>query len=168
MTHAKCYKQVMDCDHIELGQKVINDIEVEGLETTDPKYGGGLLENIVVRIWVDVETRWPILMEMDGVMDSLVSEGLIEVHAIMDGFQWDIDVDPTEFVPEIPEDYTELANIEMPKMYAEAAIEGLKKFAESTGHYPEKLNPISMIKEFQKVKSEKEKPSKGPSKTKLI
>jgi len=162
------FQQIMDCEHIELGRKSIDGIEVEGLETTDPKYSGGMFEDIVARIWVDVETGWPILMEMDGVMDSPIGEGLIEVNAIMDSFEWDVDVDPAEFVPDIPEDYSEFANYEMPKMDAEAAIEGLKKFAELTGHYPEKLNLMSMIKEFQKVKSEKEKQSKGPSKSKLI
>lgn len=157
------FKQVMDCDHIELGRKVIDGIEVEGLETTDPKYGGGMFEEIVARIWVEVETGWPVLMEMDVVMESPVGEGFIEMHTVMDGFQWDVQVDPDEFVPEIPEDYTSLLSMKVPKMDAEAAIEGLKEFAELTGHYPEKLNLMSMIQEFQKVKSEKEKQLNEPS-----
>lgn len=142
------FKQVMDCEHVELGRKVINGIEVEGLETTDPKYGGGMFEEIVARIWVEVETGWPVLMEMDAVMESPVSEGLIEMHGVTDGFQWDVQVDPEEFVPDIPEDYSEMANFKMPKMDAEGAIQGFELCVELTGHYPEKLNVMSLVKEM--------------------
>ena len=141
------FKQVMDSNHVKLGRKVIDGIEVEGLETTDPKYGGGMFEEIVARIWVEVETGWPVLMEMDVVMDSPVGEGFIEMHMVMDGFQWDVQVDPDEFVPEIPEDYSELANVKMPKMDAAGAVNGFELFAGLTGRYPEKLNMMSMMKE---------------------
>ena len=106
-----------------------------------------MFEDIVARIWVEVETGWPVLMEMDVVMDSPVGEGFTEMHMVMDGFQWDVEVDPDEFVPKIPEDYSELANVKMPQMDAAGAVKGFELYVGLTGRYPEKLIMMSLMKE---------------------
>jgi len=90
---------------------------------------------------------WPVVIEMDAVMDSPVGEGTIEMRMVMDGFQWDVQVDPDEFVPEIPEDYSELANIKIPKMDAAGALNGFELYAGLTGRYPEKLTMGSLMKD---------------------
>ena len=151
------FKQVMDCDHVELGRKVIDGIEVEGLETTDPKYGGRMFEEVVARIWVEVETGWPVLMEMDAVMESPVGEGVVKMHMVMDSFQWDVRVDPQEFVPDIPEDYSELANFKMPKTDAAGAVKGFELYAGLTGRYPETLNVMSLVKDVTSAITDFEK-----------
>ncbi len=145
------FKQVMDCDYVELGRTVIDGIEVEGLETTDPKYAGGMFEEIAVRIWVEVETNWPVRMEMDAVMESPVGEGTAKMHIVIDGFQWDVQVDPEEFVPNIPEDYSELTNIQMPRTDVTGAVDGFRVYVELTGHYPEELNVMSLMKGLTNV-----------------
>ncbi len=149
------FKQVLECEYVELGRKEIDGVEVEGIETTDPKYGGGMFENILVRIWVDVEQGWPVLMEMDMAMDSPTGEGQVDIHIEMNDFLWDVEVDPAEFVPVIPDDYSEMASVKMPKMDVESAIEGFRLYAEITDRYPEKLNMMSLISDYGKVRTEK-------------
>ena len=43
----------------------------------------------------------PILVEVDTVGKN----GTLEIHTIQDNFQW-VELDASEFEPEIPEDYT--------------------------------------------------------------
>ena len=140
--------QFTQFDHMELPPDTINGIEVEGIETTDPRVGGGMFDSIVARVWVDVENGWPVLMEMD----ITTNDEQMKMHMVMDDFQWNLQIAPSEFEPVIPDDYTEMANIQIPKMDDEAAVEGLSKFAEITGRYPHELNPMKMAQELARDK----------------
>jgi len=131
-----------------LGRDIIKGVEVEGFETTDPKYAGGMFEDILVRVWVDIEHGWPVMIEMDTSMASPVGDGLVKLHAVMDDYQWNPDLDPSEFQPAIPDDYTEMACMKIPAMDAQSAINGLRLFARFTGHYPKAINPMSMMNEL--------------------
>ena len=57
-------KEMMKYEHTNLGRDMIDGIEVEGIEVTDPKYGGGMFEVLVARLWVGVESGLPVLMDM--------------------------------------------------------------------------------------------------------
>ncbi|MHC4345100.1 MAG: hypothetical protein ACYSUP_10485, partial [Planctomycetota bacterium] len=59
-------KQIMNCEYTELGRSVIDGIEVEGFQTTDPAWAGsaGAMESVKVTLWVDVETWLPVRAEM--------------------------------------------------------------------------------------------------------
>jgi outer membrane lipoprotein-sorting protein len=142
------FKEIMGCEYVELERQVINGIEVEGIETTDPKYAGGMFEDILIRIWVDVDYGWPVMMEMDVTMASPTGSGQMDMHMVMDDFQWNIVVDPQEFLFDIPEDYTAMGDVKMPEMNAESAIDGLRMLAQITGSYPEMINPTSMMSEL--------------------
>ena len=100
-------QRMMDCNYTDLGRKEIDGIEVEGFETTDPKYSGGFPEGVKatlkVTLWVDVETWLPVLWEMESKMNEQ-----IQVHCVLSDFQWDIPVVASDFEPVIPEDYTAL------------------------------------------------------------
>ena len=143
-------KQIMSCEYVELGRSVIDGIKVEGFETTDPTFGGGVaMESVKVSLWVDVESWLPVRTEMDFKMNEQM-----QMHAVIYDYQWDIPVDAGDFEPVIPEDFTGFpANgMKMPSMTEEAAVEGLKFFAEITGQYPENLNIMTLMQKFGKLK----------------
>jgi len=136
-------KQFMDYEYTELGPDVIDGIEVEGIETTDPKVWGGMVEEAVGRLWVDVATNLPVRMEMEMAMED------IETKMVMDQFQWGIELDPSLFEPVIPDDYELMAEVEMPDAGGEKAVEGLRLFAEMTGgSYPSDMGLMTAMKEL--------------------
>jgi hypothetical protein len=142
-------KQVVNCEHRSLGRSVIDGVEVEGFQTTDPSYLAGMGGQADVKVWVDVKTQLPVRMEMD----MLISE--MRMHGVMDNFQWDYPVDAATFQPVIPDDYTTLPGgpMKMPAMDEQGAIAGLKLFADLTGRYPEKLDLMSLMAELGKPRN---------------
>ncbi len=134
-------KQILECKYESLGISSIDGIEVEGFQTSDPNYLGGMMGQVDVKIWVDVVTQLPVQAEMN------MQIGEVQMHAVMHDFQWNVTVDATEFEPVIPEDYTTLAGgpIKMPAFNEETAVQGLELFAELTGAYPEELDLMTII-----------------------
>jgi len=127
-------KRMMDCNYTELGRKEIDGIEVEGFETTDPKFSEGLTEGVKVTLkitlWVDVESWLPVLWEMETKMNEQM-----QVYVILSDFQWDIPVVASDFEPVIPADYTAMIDDgdKRPSMTGEAARGRVKSAA--TDHY---------------------------------
>jgi hypothetical protein len=144
-------KQIMSCEYTELGRSVIDGIKVEGFQTTDPSWAGGagLMENVKVSLWVDVETWLPVRAEIDIKMNEQM-----QMSGVIYDYQWDIPADADEFEPVIPEDFTAFPTdgMKMPPMTEEAAIEGLKFFVEISGQYPKNLNLMTLMQEFGKLK----------------
>jgi hypothetical protein len=101
-------QKILSCEHSKLGQKTIEGVLCEGIETTDPAYIGplpGEVNNLQVefRLWVSAETRYPVLYEskMSGEHEGEVWES----ESVTDQFQWDVELDPGIFEPNIPPDY---------------------------------------------------------------
>jgi outer membrane lipoprotein-sorting protein len=142
-------KQIMNHQYTELGRSEIDGIEVQGFRTTNPAFGGGAMEDVNVVLWVDAEKRLPVRMEIDGKMGEQ-----IQVSAVIYDFQWDVPVNASEFEPVIPEDFTAFPaeGMKMPSMTEEAAIGGLRFFAEITGQYPKNLNLMNLMQEFAALK----------------
>jgi len=142
-------KQIMGCEYTELGRSVIDGIDVEGFRTTDPVSYGGAMENVELTLWVDVEKWLPVRTEMDFKMNEQM-----QMQGVIYDYQWDIQVDVGEFEPVIPEDFTAFPTegMKMPSMSEEAAVEGLKFFAEIFGQYPKKLNLMNLMQEFSTLK----------------
>jgi len=89
-------KWILDQEYSQLGRGEIDGIEVEGVEAKR--------ENETLRLWVDVETNWPVRIESEG---QMMNEGQLRPsHMVMDHFRWDAEMDPNVFEPNIPEDYT--------------------------------------------------------------
>ena len=82
----------LSLEHHALGQRTIDGILCEGIEATGPDGSTG-------RVWVDVETGYPILVEIQGVDGST---------GTMDQFQWNVDLSAEDVEPEIPADYESL------------------------------------------------------------
>ena len=88
----------------ELGEKTIDGVLCEGLETTD---SSGFdwnfpVKSFVGRLWVSVQTGYPVLAEGEVTGGD---EGNLRQTATMDQFQWDLDFDESGIEPEIPSDY---------------------------------------------------------------
>lgn len=142
-------KQIMGCEYTELGRSAIDGIDVEGFRTTDPAFYGGAMENLELTLWVDVEKWLPVRTEMNFKMNEQM-----QMHGVIYDYQWDIPIDVGEFEPAIPEDFTAFPTegMKMPSMSEEAAVEGLKFFAEIFGQYPKKLNLMNLMQEFSALK----------------
>jgi outer membrane lipoprotein-sorting protein len=91
-------KRILEFENTSLGRSTIDGIEVEGFSTTDPS---GPLGEAEVKIWIDVETKFPVRMEVrkTGGNDKSMCITFYD-------FEWDVPVDAMEFEPIIPDDYT--------------------------------------------------------------
>jgi len=134
-------EQILNCEHENIGRSIIDGATVEGFQTTDPNYGGGFfgksdrggkLKKADVKLWVDVNTFLPVLLEED-----VATEGGSRVHELNYDFHWNVSVAPEDFEPNIPEDYTAPVGDIVIRSGEENAIEGLRLFAEAAGKYPD-------------------------------
>lgn len=141
-------KQMMGAKYTDLGKSEINGIEVEGFETTDPAIYGGTMGDVKVILWVDAATWLPVLIEMD----MTINEKMRITGTIYD-YQWNVPVDKSIFEPVIPADYEAFPKegMKMPEMTEEAAIKGLKIFADLCGHYPKQANMMDVMQEITAV-----------------
>jgi hypothetical protein len=92
-------RRFLERPYRELGRTVIDGIEVEGVEVSDPPTDGEKLQNAVGRMWVDVQTELPVRIQIVG------TAGANAVEWQMD-FRWAEDVDPAVFEPNITPEYT--------------------------------------------------------------
>lgn len=144
-------RQMMSEDYKELGRDRIDGIEVEGIECSGPRVMGGMFENATARLWVEVGTDFPVRLEIEGT----VSGGQMDMIMVMEDFQWNADLDPALFVPDIPSDYTS-QDINLPESNEGTLINGLRLFAElSDGRYPDSLVPLSLLKEVSEELTKK-------------
>ena len=148
-------EQFLSLEYTELGPDVIDGVEVEGIETADPRYSGGMFDGFIGSLWVDVETDLPVRLEMQMQMPSIAGKDLGTVNMVMDSFQWDVDIDSVIFEPNIPPDYTSMGDIKIPASNEQNTVEGLRLFAEmSKGKYPKKLNVMTVMGEVTKIMKE--------------
>ncbi len=95
-------ERVTKCRHTRLGRSVIDGIEVEGFQTTDPNSWGGMpVAGAEIKIWADVETRLPVRIEMGK---DAPGQGHLQVVA--HDFEWNVPLDAAQFTPVIPDGYT--------------------------------------------------------------
>lgn len=139
--------QILTCEYTELGKSVIDGVKVEGFQTTDPTYFGGATEKHLFTLWIDAESWLPYRSEM-----AIETDGQMRVCDVTYDYQWDIPVHASEFAPVIPEDYTAVGGVgsQMPDISEEAAIEGLKLFAEITGRYPTTLDMKGLVQDISR------------------
>jgi hypothetical protein len=101
-------QMILSGEHRKLGRKTIEGVLCEGIETTDPTCLGplpGQVSNLQVefRLWVSTETGYPVLYESK--MSCEYKGQRDELGCVMDQFQWDVELDPSIFEPNIPPDY---------------------------------------------------------------
>ena len=147
-------KVMADCEHVDLGHETINGIKVWGIEATDPVLGtklgstlsSGMFDSIVVRLWVDVETKLPVRLTAQG----SAKNGEISMDREIDDFQWDVAMDPGELEVVIPEDYKLLGQTTWDVTNeGEVIVEVLEFFAEyADGRYPSSLSTMTVAREI--------------------
>ena len=107
---------IRSSDYVELGRKKIDGVEVEGLEIrgTDLVVAPVVeLASVVIRMWVDVKTYLPVVIEAEAVttdkaITTFTGGKPVQVELLAAEFQWDVELDPEIFEPNIPDDYTRL------------------------------------------------------------
>ena len=134
---------MMCSEYTELGRSVVDGLEVDGFQTTDPDVIGGMGENVTLTIWVDAERWLPVRSEIEFKMGDQM-----HVHGVVSEYNWDLVVTADDFKPVIPDDFEPMATgMQMPKISEEGLIEGLKLFAELSGGYPKKLSIMELAQE---------------------
>jgi len=98
-------------EHREMGQKTVEGVLCEGIETTDPAFdetnSNFTVDSLKAQLWVSVETGYPVLLEFE-VTRSIGDNEKVHIKAVMDQFQWDVELDESIFEPNIPPDYMRL------------------------------------------------------------
>jgi len=136
---------LMSFDHTELGTEVIDGRECEGVEVNDPRFGRMLFEKGKGRLWADIETDLPVRMEFEGTSAG----GTIQTRLVVDEFRWDPALTAADFEPNIPDDYTVMAEVDL-SAREETVVEGLRIFAGITGgKYPSSLDLMTSMQEVQ-------------------
>ncbi len=100
-------QRFLSCEHRELEPKTIDGVLCEGIETTDPIFYGGDSppERLLARVWVSVETGYPVRIEGDYVNEN----GRRRLEFVQDQFQWDVELDESLFEPNIPAGYIDIS-----------------------------------------------------------
>jgi hypothetical protein len=97
-----------------LGRRRIDGRETEGFEITSSKMVGILpiqVDSGVARIWVDVGTSLPVayeaeLLTSDKLLTSMTDGKPIQIAVTGHDPQWNVEIEPSIFEPNIPRDYT--------------------------------------------------------------
>ena len=149
----KLVEEFMKYEYTKLGRSTIDGIEVEGIECRDPRVAsdtlssiaGELIGNVVARLWAAVENDLPVRLQIEVFAEN--GEKALDMVAY--GYQWDIEIDPREFEPDIPDDYKMVADVEL-SADEKSVVEGLRFFAEyADGKYPSEMSAIAMARELR-------------------
>ncbi len=140
-------EEFMKYEYTELGRDTIDGIEVEGIESKDPGIAGGILGDVTGRLWCAVENGLPVRLEVEAYSE----DGTKVMDMVQNGYTWDLNVDISEFEPNIPDDYKLLAELEL-SAGEKSVVEGIQFFAELTGgRYPSELSALIMVQELRKL-----------------
>lgn len=97
-------QKFLACKYTKLEPKEIDGALCEGIKTTDKALLEGPESNVdslVARLWVSVETGYPILFEGEF-------NGQNKSCTVFDQFQWDVELEASVFEPNIPADYEQM------------------------------------------------------------
>jgi outer membrane lipoprotein-sorting protein len=138
-------RHIVNSKYTDIGQSVVDGVEVEGFETTDPAVMGGMMEDVKVTLWVDRKTELPVWEEMHYKMNEQM-----QIEQEIYDFQWDVQVNVDEFKPVIPQDYTTMfpGGYKLPSSSEEEAIDGLKFCSRLLGRYPKKIDYMNLMGEI--------------------
>ena len=141
----KMVEEFMKCEYTELGRSIIDGIEVEGIQSADPRIAAGVLGDVVGRLWVAADDGLPVRLEME----AYSKEGSKILDMTLYAFEWDLQIDLSELEPNIPDDYELVADLEL-SAGEKSVVQGLSFFAELTdGKYPNQLSAMTMVQELQ-------------------
>jgi hypothetical protein len=122
--------------YTELGRATFDNFDVEGFEITDPNrlfpFPDSLklafpVNDLVARIWIDVETSLPVGIEAEFNTGRGLLTGFMNLHGEWRAydFQWNADIPEGTFEPNIPDDYTEFKVTDLIPPEAKAGLVGV-------------------------------------------
>jgi hypothetical protein len=133
-------------DFEEIGRKTFDGVVTSGIEIVDPAPLQAVMDESILRLWVDVETNWPVRIEFE----MTAKGGDVRIERIMDDFHWNPKLTKDDFEFEIPEDYQLLGRVEAPRGDEKSAIESLRDYAKMTsGRYPSVLSYATAVYEAE-------------------
>jgi hypothetical protein len=98
-------KKFMSIEYKELGRSNIDGVEVEGIEINSTEAFSEFLppvDSFVGRLWVDVATDLPVLVELEFVPTG----STMQTKIVIDEIKWNVEFSNSDFEPNIPADYT--------------------------------------------------------------
>jgi len=139
-------RQFTSFGYTETGRSTVNGIEVEGIAVDDPRMFGGMFGSIKGQLWVDVQTDLPVRIEYECSSPN----GEMQMKMIMEDFQWNLELAPSLFEPNIPADYTLMEDVQIPDTKdVGKVVEGLSLFSKiADGKYPSSLDMMTTMNEF--------------------
>ena len=140
-------KHLMSFKQKPLGFKNIDGRKCEGVEVDDPKFGRMIFETGRGRIWADVETELPVLIELEGTSAG----GAIRIQLVLDQFDWAAPLTAEDFEPNIPDDYAVWAEVDLTDN-TQTIIKGLRRFSSiAGGKYPSGLDMMTANGDVQRA-----------------
>jgi hypothetical protein len=125
-------------DHVSLGLGEMEGVVVAGIAIVDTVSRKGSTTVATTRIYVDVSTQWPVVMEGEGVTAN--PDGSTHHRLTRSTYQWQPQLTQEDFAPNISDDFF-VADLSMPiEQIIEGATAGLRNFARITGRYPANLD----------------------------
>jgi hypothetical protein len=99
--------RILSFEHRKVGTRTIDGVLCEGLETNDPAVcGAPPTKTFVGRLWVSVETWYPVLIEVEATDGE---DGSVRMNGFVDQFQWDVEFSPDDRDISIPPDFRSLS-----------------------------------------------------------
>jgi hypothetical protein len=129
-----------------LGSRRVDGRMAEGIEIRDPTEWKALFESGTWSLWVDVETQWPIRIELEGNARG----GSVHKKYTLKDFEWNAHLSARDFRVEIPPGYELIADLEQVVANEEESIAGLRAFARLLdGRYPSTLSFATVLAEAE-------------------
>jgi hypothetical protein len=92
--------RILSHEHRKVGTQTIDGVLCDGIETTDPAvYGDYPVKTFVGRLWVSVETGYPVLIEVEATAGE---DGSVRMTGFVDQFKWDVEFSPSDREISIP------------------------------------------------------------------
>jgi hypothetical protein len=103
--HTSVVKKFMSVEYKELGSSNIDGVDVQGIEINSTEAFPEFLSSVdsfIGRLWVDVDTELPVLIELEFVP----AESTVQTKIVIDEIQWNVEYSKSDFEPNIPAGYT--------------------------------------------------------------
>ena len=92
--------RIVSVEHRKVGTRIIDGVLCDGLETNDPAVcGAPPTKTFVGRLWASVETRYPVLIEIEATDGE---DGSSRMAGIIDQFEWNVEFSPSDREITIP------------------------------------------------------------------
>lgn len=121
-------EQFVNSPYTDLGHDVIDGVKVIGYESKDVSITGEDFGRTIARLWVDIKTKLPVRVEVQG----FTKDGKSAMDIVTHEFEWGVDIYPEDFKPVIPSDYELVGDVKFTGG-DEGIADGLRFYAELTG-----------------------------------